>query len=125
MFKLSKLKVAVCCACFGSPLYSLAQTESTEAQEPQINDIEKISVTATRRETSIQEVPYSISAYSGTALSDAGITDFSSLARSIPGLTLTDVGRGKNGISSGIIMRGLNLTGGAQEDFAMTTDPVV
>lgn len=125
MFKLSKLKVAVCCACFGSPLYSLAQTESTEAQKAQINDIEKISVTATRRETSIQEVPYSISAYSGTALSDAGITDFSSLARSIPGLTLTDVGRGKNGISSGIIMRGLNLTGGAQEDFAMTTDPVV
>lgn len=122
MFKPSKLKVAIYYACLGLPLCSAAQAEE---KEPKATNIERISVTATRRETTIQEVPYSISAYGGEALENVGITDFSSLARSIPGLTLTDVGRGKNGISSGIIMRGLNLTGGAQEDFAMTTDPVV
>jgi len=125
MFKPCKLRVAICCACLGSPLHSMAQTEVTQDTKQKANNVEKILVTATRRETTIQEVPYSISAYGSEALEDAGITDFSSLARSIPGLTLTDVGRGKNGISSGIIMRGLNLTGGAQEDFSMTTDPVV
>lgn len=125
MFKPNKLRVAICCACLGSPLVSMAQTETPTEKTPKANNVEKISVTATRRETTIQEVPYSISAYGGDALKEAGITDFSSLARSIPGLTMTDVGRGKNGISSGIIMRGLNLTGGAQEDFTMTTDPVV
>ncbi|MEP2601062.1 MAG: TonB-dependent receptor, partial [Paraglaciecola sp.] len=124
MFKPNKLSVAICCAFMGSPALSMAQT-APEDTSPKAKDIETISVTATRRETTIQEVPYSISAYGGEALENAGITDFSSIARSIPGLTLTDVGRGKNGISSGIIMRGLNLTGGAQEDFAMTTDPVV
>jgi iron complex outermembrane receptor protein len=101
MFKPCKLRVAICCACLGSPLYSMAQTEVTQNKKQKANNVEKILVTATRRETTIQEVPYSISAYGGEALEDAGITDFSSLARSIPGLTLTDVGRGKNGISSG------------------------
>ncbi|MBU2979899.1 TonB-dependent receptor [Alteromonas sp. C1M14] len=127
MFKPHKLSIAICCACLGSPLPSMAQAQADEEAEQasNTNAIETISVTATRRETTIQEVPYSISAYGGEALADAGITDFSSLARAIPGLVLSDVGRGKNGISSGIIMRGLNLTGGAQEDFAMTTDPVV
>ncbi|WP_289031292.1 TonB-dependent receptor [uncultured Paraglaciecola sp.] len=124
MFKPNKLSVAICCAFMGSPALSMAQTAPEDTSQKN-KDIETISVTATRRETTIQEVPYSISAYGGEALENAGITDFSSIARSIPGLTLTDVGRGKNGISSGIIMRGLNLTGGAQEDFAMTTDPVV
>ncbi|GAB2680422.1 TonB-dependent receptor [Aliiglaciecola sp. 3_MG-2023] len=126
MFNPNKLRVAICCACLGSSTFSYAQTEATtQDKKPKANAIEKISVTATRRETTIQEVPYSISAYGGEALENAGVTDFSAIARSIPGLTLTDVGRGKNGISSGIVMRGLNLTGGAQEDFAMTTDPVV
>lgn len=127
MFKPSKLRTAIYYACLGFPLHSVAQTDVTEDKEPPkaSQSIERISVTATRRETTIQEVPYSISAYGGESLENAGITDFSTLARSIPGLTLTDVGRGKNGISSGIIMRGLNLTGGSQEDFAMTTDPVV
>jgi outer membrane receptor protein involved in Fe transport len=125
MFKPHKLSIAICCACLGSPLPSLAQADETQEPASASKAVETISVTATRRETTIQEVPYSISAYGGEALEEAGITDFSSLARSIPGLVLTDVGRGKNGISSGIIMRGLNLTGGAQEDFAMTTDPVV
>ena len=126
MFKPSKLRTAICCACIGLPLSAIAQSDSPDAQEEKnANSVETISVTATRRETSIQEVPYSISAYGGQALAESGVTDFSALARSIPGLVLSDVGRGKNGISSGIIMRGLNLTGGAQEDFAMTTDPVV
>ncbi|MEP0354667.1 TonB-dependent receptor [Paraglaciecola sp.] len=124
MFKPNKLRVAICCAFMGSPVLSMAQTAPEDTTQ-KTKDIETISVTATRRETTIQEVPYSISAYGGEALANAGITDFSSIARSIPGLVLTDVGRAKNGISSGIIMRGLNLTGGAQEDFAMTTDPVV
>jgi iron complex outermembrane receptor protein len=128
MFKQSKLRSAICCAILGTPIYSMAQSETemeTNKAPQAANAIERISVTATRRESTIQEVPYSISAYSGEDLADAGISDFSTLARSIPGLTMTDVGRGKNGISSGIIMRGLNLTGGSQEDFAMTTDPVV
>jgi len=124
MFKPNKLRAAIYCAILGTPICSMAQSAVDETPKAQ-NTIERISVTATRRESTIQDVPYSISAYSGEDLADAGISEFSSLARSIPGLTMTDVGRGKNGISSGIIMRGLNLTGGSQEDFAMTTDPVV
>lgn len=126
MFKKNKLRAAIYCAILGAPISAMAQNEAEVDTTPQAkNAIERISVTATRRVSTIQEVPYSISAYGGEDLADAGISDFSALSRSIPGLTMSDVGRGKNGISSGIIMRGLNLTGGAQEDFAMTTDPVV
>jgi outer membrane receptor protein involved in Fe transport len=126
MFKKNKLRAAIYCAILGAPIPAMAQNEAEADTTPQAkNALERISVTATRRESTIQEVPYSISAYGGKDLADAGISDFSGLARSIPGLVLSDVGRGKNGISSGIIIRGLNLTGSSQEDTGSTTDPVV
>lgn len=115
MFKTNKLHIAICSA--------TAVLSGTAHGQHELE--EEVVVTATRRETTLQEVPYSISAYSGEDLAEAGITDFSTLSRFIPGLTMSDVGRGKNGISTGIVMRGLNLTGSAQEDFGLVTDPVV
>ena len=126
MLKLSKVNVAISCALLGLPLYSQAQTTpNAESEAKEKSSLEVISVTATRRETTIQEVPYSISAYGGESLEENGITDFSTLARNIPGLTLNDVGRGKNGISNGIFIRGINANASGFENFGSKTDPAV
>jgi outer membrane receptor protein involved in Fe transport len=68
-------------------------------------DTDELVVSATRRETSIQDVPYNISAVSGDELQARRLVDLNDFARQVPGLTLTDQGaRG----SSLLTVRGLN-----------------
>jgi iron complex outermembrane recepter protein len=74
--------------------------------------LEEVVVTATRRATSVTDVPYNISAMSGTELDDRGVTSLSDLMQQIPGLSFTDAGA-KYSRSTGqmIIIRGINATG--------------
>ena len=71
---------------------------------------EEIVVTATRREQSIQDVPYNITAVSGEAIENAGATDLASLMRIIPGVVYADMGPRGNSHNSSIVLRGLNVT---------------
>lgn len=118
MFKRTQLHTAICSAILAIPTLAVAESKSQF-------QLEEITVTATRRATNVQDVPYNISAFDGSKLSAEGINDFSKIARSIPGLTLSDSGRSKNGINNGIVMRGLNVSGAGNEDFPSLTDPVV
>ncbi|MDX1499808.1 MAG: TonB-dependent receptor [Woeseiaceae bacterium] len=70
--------------------------------------IEEITVTATRRAQTVQEVPYNISAISGDAIRERGVFDLTELTRSIPGLSGPDLGS-RAGINNTIIMRGINV----------------
>jgi outer membrane receptor protein involved in Fe transport len=78
------------------------------------DSLQEITVTATRRAASAQDIPISITAVSGAALDEAGIEDIASLAHSMAGVNYTDKGpfSGVNG--STLIIRGLNseATGG-------------
>jgi len=78
------------------------------------NALQEITVTATRRAMTAQDIPISITAISGATLEQAGIEDISQLAHSIAGVNFTDKGPfgGING--STLIIRGLNseATGG-------------
>jgi outer membrane receptor protein involved in Fe transport len=78
------------------------------------NALQEVVVTATRRAVSAQDLPISITAVSGAALDEAGISDLSSLAHSMAGVNVTDKGPfgGVNGAT--LIIRGLNseATGG-------------
>jgi outer membrane receptor protein involved in Fe transport len=68
---------------------------------------DEILVTATRRSTSVQDVPYNIAAFSGESLEKQRISDLSDFARWVPGLTLTD--QGARGAST-LTVRGLNAS---------------
>jgi iron complex outermembrane receptor protein len=72
------------------------------------NALQEITVTATRRATSAQDIPISITAISGSSLEQSGIEDINQLAHSIAGVNFTDKGPfgGVNG--STLIIRGLN-----------------
>jgi iron complex outermembrane receptor protein len=67
--------------------------------------LEEIVVTASRRETSIQDLPFNISAFSGEQLEQQRVTDLREFARWVPGLTVVDQGSRGSDIMT---VRGLN-----------------
>lgn len=83
-------------------------------------DNSAIVVTATRRATSLQDVPINISAVSAEQLERQRIDDVRDIADFTPGLTIADTGPGSTGK---IVLRGLNAsdtdTFGATYDNAM------
>ncbi|MCB1636329.1 MAG: TonB-dependent receptor, partial [Xanthomonadales bacterium] len=67
--------------------------------------LDEVTVTATRRAESVQDVPLNISALSGDSLREEGVSSLVEIGRSVPGLYVLDQGgRGANAI----IVRGLN-----------------
>jgi iron complex outermembrane receptor protein len=71
--------------------------------------LEEVVVTANRRQQSVIDVPYNISAISGSALENAGVRSLSDMTRVLPGLTIPDLGARASSSNSLIIIRGLNV----------------
>ncbi len=72
--------------------------------------LEEITVTATKRETSIQDVPFSINAQTAADIQRTGATDLEELSRNVAGLTVQNLGPGQSqvairGVSAGQIVR--------------------
>ncbi|NOR41381.1 MAG: TonB-dependent receptor, partial [Gammaproteobacteria bacterium] len=65
---------------------AMAQTSRGDA----INQLEEVTVTATKRAVSIQEVPVSILAISGDVLNQNAINDLAELSRNVPNLVIGD-----------------------------------
>lgn len=68
----------------------------------------EIVVTATKRKTTLQTTPVSITAVTGAEIASRGLADFNSLARSVPGIAMRTSGPGETEFE----MRGLNSSGG-------------
>ena len=72
--------------------------------------IEEITVTATKRESRIQDVPFSINVQTQEDIQRSGASDIEELSRSIAGLTVQNLGPGQSqvairGMSAGQIVR--------------------
>ena len=68
--------------------------------------IERIQVTASRRLTTVEDLPYNISALDSDKLAKAGISDQAELGLTIPGLTVVDTGARND---SPMMIRGLSV----------------
>lgn len=87
--------------------------------------LEEIVVTANRREQTVLEVPYNISAVAGEALERSLILDNADLMRTVASAAVVDRGLRNQGVINGIIIRGLNVDGSALGDYALSTVPTV
>ena len=94
---LDPIRVAVAAVLGGTLILPAAY-----AQEP----LEEIIVTASRRETTVQELPFNITAVTGARLEAQRLTHLSDLSRWVPGLTVVDQG-GRGGDI--MTVRGLNV----------------
>lgn len=86
--------------------------------------IETIIVTATKRATTLQDTPFSISALNEKGLEQRGVDDLLDFVGSVPGLVLRDNGPGQ----TRPIIRGLNSVGESQvgvyfDETPMTSAP--
>jgi iron complex outermembrane receptor protein len=102
------------------PLVTLAASE--EGDEP---TIEQVVVTAQKRASALQDVPFSVAAASEQQIRDSGSTNIVDLSRNFAGLTITDLGPGQSqvairGISAGQIVR--DLVGGVKESVGVYLD---
>jgi len=97
-----------------APAVSMAQT-----------DLEEIVVTATRRSTTVLDVPYNISAYSSDELQESHVTDLSDFAKMVPGLAYVDPGPRLAGNNNEFILRGVNADGTQGLDVTQFAIPTV
>ena len=100
------LRVAVACA------LAVGLTNTLHAESPSKADasaqLEDILITATKRESRLQETPISVTAVTGEDIQERGLTDFTALALTVPGLSMRSSGPGQTEFE----MRGMTSAGG-------------
>ena len=111
----------------GAAVYAVLNGLPFEAMAQQ-NDgasptLEEITVTATRRVQTVEEVPYSLSVIDASALARTGVVDTQTLAAQVPGLSMFNFGARDAGAVAPII-RGLNATGEPRGFRSFEQDPV-
>jgi iron complex outermembrane receptor protein len=97
-------------AALGLPLLGVIPGLPAGAQQSQTDSaqLEEITVTAEKRETTVQTTPMSLTAISGQDIQDRGITDLGSLVLTVPGVSIRTSGPGMTEFE----MRGISSTGG-------------
>jgi iron complex outermembrane receptor protein len=86
------------------------------------DELPEVTVTATKRVSTVQETSASITAISAADIADRGLVDFNQLAESVPGIAMRTAGPGQTEFE----MRGLNSAGGntSQVGFYLDETPL-
>ncbi len=79
-----------------------------EADSGSGSELPEIVITATKRESTVQDTPISVTAISAADIANKGLTDFNSLAQTVPGIAMRTAGPGQTEFE----MRGLSSAGG-------------
>ena len=103
----------------GTALAGMTAGAWAQDETPAARDV--ITVTATRREETVSDVPYNISAVGGAAIEAGQILDEAELLRSIPGVTIVDRGARNSGTMNAARIRGLAVDGNALGDYAVSS----
>src|SRR3954469_13374776 len=101
----SLVALAVSAPAFAQPAPAAPAAPAAAADDGQV-----IIVTATKRETSLLDVPFSINAQTEAAIQRSGANTIEDLSRNVAGLTIQNLGPGQSqvsvrGVSAGQIVR--------------------
>jgi iron complex outermembrane receptor protein len=94
------------------------------AAQPRTAEVETVIVTAEKRPENVQDVPMSVSAFSGDQLAKANIATVAEVSRFVPGLAINQSNNNRN---SSIIMRNVGTPGtnpGTDQDVGVFIDGV-
>src|SRR5688572_9184769 len=101
------------------PLAALAQQETpppAAEPEPEVVGLEEVVITAQKRQQSLQDVPLSVSAFTGEMLSEGRMADIRAVVDFTPGFS----GNTADGFTDALSMRGISTN-----DFGIGGDPSV
>jgi iron complex outermembrane receptor protein len=101
----------------------MAQQQVEEAEDSVL--MEEVIVTATRRESTIAEIPYNISAVTGDFIDSGKIMTTGELLRGVPGANVIDFGARNSGNVNAIRIRGLAIDSSINMDVALSAVPPV
>ncbi len=126
-FKKNTLTVAISAALLATTqvTVALAQDPSEEAPLDKLQTMEEVIVTAQRREQSIVDIPYNISAVSGDFIDKGLILTTAELLRNVPGASVIDTGNRTAGVVNTIRIRGLSIDNNIEGDYALSAVPTV
>ena len=79
-----------------------------QAQSDASTQLADIVVTATKRASTVQDTPISLTAVTGQEIQERGLADFTALAQSVPGVSMRSSGPGQTEFE----MRGMTSAGG-------------
>src|ERR1700747_3456148 len=101
---------------------ALAASGIAAAQQPAAGstELQEVVVTATKRTTTLQETPISITAVSGDDILRRGVTDMNALLDQIPGGAFPTVGPGRTNFH----MRGMSGSGGSSPTVGYYLDDI-
>lgn len=115
IFAKKPLVAAIGTALAGTSPVVVAQTDdSTETL------LDEIIVTSTRREASIQDIPYNISAVQSDEIIGRNLVDTAELMRTVSGVSVIDRGFRNAGHVNSLIIRGINVENGANGDIGLS-----
>ena len=88
----------------------LAQNSSGSSSSDQVQKVEKVVVTATKRKTTIQDAPISVNAQTQKDIERTGATSLEDVSRNVAGSSIQNLGPGQSqvslrGVSAGQIVR--------------------
>ena len=116
-FRPTLVRTAVLAA-LATPIIGHTQAAAPAASAASASELQSITVTATRREDSLQDVPAALTAITAADLQRSQIVDVKSLSARAPSLLITDTPVGKNNMIIG--MRGITPT-----SISSNNDPTV
>ena len=107
---------AVLLAIYGVP--NSVRAQQAPPSPPSVTEplLEEVTVTANRREQTLEAVPYNMSVVSSDQLAQSNVTDLTSLSNTVPGLSMFDYGARFSAAAAPII-RGINATAEATRGF--------
>jgi iron complex outermembrane receptor protein len=103
-------------AALALPTFASAQSDDDGSEAERLDEI---TVTATKREAGIYDVPVAISAFTAESVEAAGIVDLVDIGKFVPNLNVTEFSAGHTA-SVNPFIRGIGL-----QDHLITTDPGV
>jgi outer membrane receptor protein involved in Fe transport len=112
-------------AAISGVLASGGSVAMAQSNEKAADVLEEILVTASRREQSIQDIPYNISAVQGEDIEAQNIVDNAELMRSIAGVSVIDRGYRNAGHVNSLIIRGVNVDNGVNGDIPLSAAATV
>lgn len=108
--------VAVLCPAAGNAAESSVAAGDTAGE----GMLAEVVITATKRSSTVQDTPISVTAVSAEELLDRGITSFVDLAQSVPGISMRTSGSGQTEFE----MRGLQSSGGSSSTVGFYLDEI-
>ena len=92
--------------CLFTLIFAFASVSQAQEEKKEVVELEKMVVTATKKERAAKETPATITVITSEDIVKSGASTVAEALKSVPGITFYDYGGGTSGVQGKIIMRG-------------------